>query len=184
LRTALDYAASDIEFATTGQRTKFTKFPIDDTREKVQNAINGGFKHKAPKRVCDFILDVIQPYERGDGKPIWELHALDILDKHKLLIAQIHLQHIRNIRIKDETGKSFFFRELATTSNSLRPVCIPTGQRNVQVTDKGKASSGIFFGHGMPFERRLILPTLRDLSIFISRTLFALDREFQKARSI
>lgn len=182
LRTALDYAASDIEFATTGQRTKFTKFPIDDTRQKVENAINGGFKHKAPKGVCDFILDVIQPYRGGNGEPIWQLHALDILDKHKLLIAKIHRQHIRNFRFKDETGESFIVRELATILNSRDLVHIPTRRRNIQITHKGKAASDVFFGDGMPFEHHSILPALRDLSVFIGRTLVALDGEFRKSR--
>jgi hypothetical protein len=180
LRTALDYAASDIEFSTAGQRTKFTKFPIDDTREKVEHAINGGFKHKAPKGVCDFILDAIQPYRGGNGQPIWELHALDILDKHKLLIAQIHLQRIRNVRCKDEAGNPFIVYELATILNSRAVVQVSTGRRNIQITDKGKATSEIFFGEGMPCERSEIVPALRHLSECVSRTLFTLGAEFQR----
>ncbi|HEX4036535.1 MAG TPA: hypothetical protein VHX37_00640 [Acidobacteriaceae bacterium] len=179
LRTALDYAASDIEFATTRERTKFTKFPVDDTRDKVKNAINGGFKHKAPERVRDFILDVIQPYKGGNGESIWALHALDILDKHILLIAQIHLQYIRNVRYKDETGKSYRFLELATTMNSLDLVRVPTTRRNIQITDKGKAAVGVFFGDGIPFERHSILKTLRHLFIVVSGTLVDLGSKLQ-----
>ena len=184
LRTALDYAASDIEFSTTGQRGEHTGFPVRNTRKGVEDAINGGFKHKAPAGVCDFVLNVIQPYLGGNGHPIWQLHRLDILDKHKLLLAQMHIQRIRNVRCKDETGKAFMVHELATIPNSRALVQVRTGHRNVEVTDKGKAASEIFFGEGTPCERSAILPSLDEFKIFVGRTLFTLGAEFQRLRPV
>ena len=131
LRTALDFVANDIEFSHTGKRTKHTKFPVSDTRDELVAAVNGGFKHKAPERIIHFIVDVVQPYEAGDGKAIWALHALDIEDKHKLLVPHVEFQWLRRIRYKDESGEEFELPEWATTSN--HPSKFPTGKRKVQI---------------------------------------------------
>jgi hypothetical protein len=177
LHTALDFVANDIEFSTTGQRTKHTKFPIYDTRDELVAAVNGGFKHKAPERIIDFIVNVIQPYKGGDGEPIWALHALDIEDKHRLLIPHVHFKWVRKIRYKDKTGKVFEFPEWAATGEHTPK--FPTGKRDVEVTDNGKATVGIVFAHGLPFGGRHVFPTLNNLAVFVSRTLFALEREFR-----
>jgi hypothetical protein len=52
------------------------------------------------------------------------------------------------------------------------------GHSDVKVTHNGKATFGIVFGDGMPFYGRPILPTLRDLSHFVSRTLDSMERVF------
>jgi len=180
LRTALDFVANDIEFSHTGKRTKHTKFPVGNTRDELVVAINGGFKHKAPERIINFIVDVIQPYERGDGDPIWALHTLDIEDKHRLLIPHMHFKWLRHLRYKDESGEVFEFPEWAATGEHTPKFA--TGRRKVEVTDNGKATVGVVFAHGLPFGGRHIFPTLSNLATFVSRTLFALEREFVKDR--
>ena len=107
LRTSLDFAMNEIEFRTVGKRTTFTKFPIYDTRDGLVSAVNGGLKEKAPKEVIDCIVGIVQPYKGGNGDAIWGLHALDIEDKHRLLIANTELQFIRGIRIEDDTGAEY-----------------------------------------------------------------------------
>ena len=176
LRTALDFVANDIEFSTTGKRTKHTKFPIEDTRDKLIAAVNGGFKDKAPERVRNFIVDVIQPYETGDGNPIWALHALDIEDKHKLLIHHFQWQWLRQIRLKDESGTEFGFPEWVAAGEHTPKVT--TGHRKVEVTDKGYATIGIVFDHGSPFSNRHILPTLNNLVPVVSRAVDNIERVF------
>jgi hypothetical protein len=173
LRTALDFVANDIEFSTTGQRTKHTKFPVCDTRDELVAAINGGFKHKAPERIINFIVNVVQPYEAGDGNPIWSLHALDIEDKHRLLIPRVHFKWVRQIRYKDESGEVFEFPEWAATGK--RTPKFPTGKRKVEVTDNGKATVGVVFAHGLPFGGRHIFPTLNNLAVFVDRTIDSLE---------
>ncbi len=176
LRTALDFVANEIEFLTTGQRTKHTKFPVCDTRDELVAVINGGFVRKAPKGIIDFIVDVVQPYESGDGKCIWALHALDIEDKHRLLIPHVQFQWVRHIRYKDESGAMFEFPEWAATGAHTPK--FPTGKRNVEVTDKGHATISIVFAHGLPMGGRHIFPTLNDLAAFVDRTIFSIEKEF------
>jgi hypothetical protein len=177
LRSALDFAMSDIEFNTTGTRDPHTHFPIRPTRNELIAAVNGGLKKKAPKAVIDFIVDTIQPYKRGIGEPLWSLNALDIEDKHRLLIAKKDITHIRTIYCKDGRGEHFTVIEWAMIhpNVSVYP-CI--GNKNVQITNKGKASFGIVFGDGMPFYGKAILPTLRDLSHFVSGTINSIERVF------
>lgn len=184
LRSALDFAMSDIEFDTLGIRDPHTHFPIRPTRDELVNAIDGGLKKKgqwAPKTVLDFIVDSIQPYERGIGEPIWSLNALDIEDKHRLLIAKKDITHVRTIHCKDGRGEHFMVTEWAMIHPrvSVYP-CI--GRKNVEITDKGKASFGVVFGDGMPFYGKAILPTLRNLSHFVSRTMDSLERVWIAAR--
>jgi hypothetical protein len=176
LRTALDFVANDIEFSHTGKRTKHTKFPVSDTRDKLVAAINGRFKHKAPERIIDFIVDVIQPYETGDGKAIWALHALDIEDKHRLLVPHVEFQWLRQIRYIDENGEEFELPEWATTKN--HPSKFPTGKRKVEITDKGKATVSVVFAHGLPLGGKHVFPTLNNLAVFVDRTIFSIERVF------
>jgi hypothetical protein len=177
LRSALDFTISDIEFETTGARDPHTHFPIRPTRNELVAAVNGGLKKKAPEAVIDFIVDAVQPYKGGRGEPLWNLNALDIEDKHRLLIAKKDITHIRTIDCKDGRGEHFTVTEWAMIHPhvSVYP-CI--GRKNVQVEDKGKASFGIVFGDGMPFYGKAILPTLRNLSHFVSGTINSIERVF------
>ena len=181
LRSSLDFAMSDIEFDTTKKRDPHTHFPIRPTQDELIAAINGGLKKKSPKAVLDFIVNSIQPYQRGAGEPLWALNALDIEDKHRLLIAKKDMTYIRNIRCIDDRGEYFIVEEWATIHPmvSIRP-CF--GHRNIQVTDKGKASFGIVFGDGMPLYGLPVLPTLAKLSHFVSGTINSIERLFLATR--
>jgi hypothetical protein len=177
LACALDFAISNMEFATQRTRGKFTKFPFRKSRKELVTAVNGGLENKITKAVIDHIVDGIQPYPGGVGEPLWGLHTLDIEDKHRLLIARKDLVYIRNIHCKDDAGKYFVIPEWAfiPPSRSWYP-CI--GHANVKIADKGKANFGIVFGDGMPFYGRPILPTLRDLSKFVGGTIDSIERVF------
>ncbi len=184
LRSSLDFVMSDIEFETTTTRDPHTSFPIRQCRDELVNAINGGLKKKGqwvPKSILDFIVDAVQPYKGGRGEPLWSLNALDIEDKHRLLIAKKDITHIRTIHCKDGRGEDFTVVEWAIIyPTSTKYPCI--GHKDVQVTDKGKASIGIVFGNGMPFYGKAILPTLRDLSHFVSGTINSIEKIFLASR--
>jgi hypothetical protein len=175
LRTALEFIANDIEFSSTGQRTKYTKFPVCDTRDKLPAAINSGFKH-APEKVVNFIVDVVQPYEGGGGESIWALHALDIEDKHRLLIPYLQWQWIRNIRYKDESGEVFVVPEWAATEEHMPDFA--TGKKKVEVTDRGYATVSVVFAHGLPLGGRHIYQTLSQLASVVIRTVDDIERVF------
>lgn len=85
LRSTLDHAAYAVVEAGTIPPNKHTYFPVFDTpkayRDQVESRVPGLRKH------CYEIFNNIQPYQRGFGNWIWELHGLDIINKHRLLIA-------------------------------------------------------------------------------------------------
>ena len=61
LASALDFAVSDMEFATLGTRDRFTRFPFHESRDKLVIAVNGGLKKKTTKAVIGHIVEWIQP---------------------------------------------------------------------------------------------------------------------------
>jgi hypothetical protein len=74
-------------------------------------------------------------------------YALDVEDKHRLLIAKKDITHIRTIYCKDGRGEHFTVTEWAMIHPNISVYpCI--GRKNVQVANKGKASFGIVFGDG------------------------------------
>ena len=180
LRSALDVAMSDIEFATTGKRTNDVIFPSRKTRDQLKVAVERRLKGKTPERIIDYIVESIQPYERGNGDAIWQLHSLDIVDKHRLIIPKLQWEWRRNIRYVDETGETSAVPEWVITQS--RRVMFPTEKRGVQVTNKGNASVSILFGKGMPLESKHVFPTLTNLAAVVSRTLLVLEREFSKSQ--
>lgn len=104
LVAALDYTVNEIEFHTRGFRSKYTKFPMYETRDALKAAVNGGFKEKAPEQVIDCIVDVVQPYLGGDNAILYCLHTIEMEDKHRLLIPKLELKFVEGIVIENDAG--------------------------------------------------------------------------------
>lgn len=162
----VDCRFSKIRWQTNGEAVHCI---VEYASPSTSSAI-GAHVHRAP---------AVLPGEptRGNpqiGEPLWSLHALDIEDKHRLLIAKKDVTHIRTVHCKDGAGEYFTVTEWAMIhpNVSVYP-CI--GRKNVQIADKGEASFGIVFGDGMPFYGKAILPTLRNLSHFVSRAIDSLE---------
>ena len=88
LRSALDHLAYHVMSITPGitkKRLRHVYFPIgEDANEyiTVKRTRIEGMRQDAIKAI-----DAIEPYGGGAGEILWHLHTLDIIDKHKLLIA-------------------------------------------------------------------------------------------------
>jgi hypothetical protein len=180
LRTALDYAANEIEFLHRGQRTGYTKFPIYDTRKSLEDAVNGGFNEKAPKQVIECILDTVQPYEGGDGHGIWALHALDIEDKHRLLVAKTELSFIDGICIEDERGVEVFPGTWLLKDQFI--AAFPIAFKNAKVKNQGKASFRIVFADSLPLANKEIIPVLHRLTELVISVLDEVQRSYALSR--
>jgi len=85
LRSTLDYVASAMEVAAGKTPDKYTGFPIFDSAEGYRDC--PPTKIKGLREPCKRTIDRIQPYHRGNGHRLWQLHRLDIQDKHRLLVA-------------------------------------------------------------------------------------------------
>jgi hypothetical protein len=166
LRSALDYVMYGLSTAPD----EHTKFPIYETRDKLQSAVNGGLKSKASADVIKLIVDTIQPYETGDGELLLNLHRLNNVDKHRLLIAKTQLTFVSHVRIKDENGTDFVVPDWLIIHPHIAAYPLK-GKRNVKVTYKGHATCGIVFGDGMPLQGQYIPPSLRTMSVFVNHVL-------------
>lgn len=87
LRTALDHVACEVITQSGGNLTVFTKFPFGETREETIAAAQGVMQGVGLD-VITSIVDLIQPY-KGGNDALYTLYALDIRDKHRLLIPTL-----------------------------------------------------------------------------------------------
>lgn len=85
LRSALDYAAYALVVAGTSQPGNHTYFPVFDNPKAYTSMV----KSRVPglRQQCYEVFNSIQPYKKGWGHWAWQLHRLDIIDKHRLLLA-------------------------------------------------------------------------------------------------
>ncbi len=158
LRSALDHAW----IQTVITPSKHTKFPIHKTREGLVAAVNG-LKENASKEVKGYIVNVVQPYEGGNGKILAGLNDLDIGDKHWLLIAHLQLTHISGLRAVDETGKNFTIDDWLIVPGKTASAILE-GHSKCKITHKGNPRTHVIFGEGSCLQGFYILPTLQSMT--------------------
>lgn len=84
LRSALDLLACQMVIENGGTPTRFTYFPIADSRKEFETG--GPKKVKGASEDAIKLLREIRPY-KGGNIPLYRLHRLDIADKHRLLLT-------------------------------------------------------------------------------------------------
>ena len=161
LKSALDFAVNDIVFLKTGARSKYTKFPVQDSRDKLIATVNGGSVRKASKTIADLIVDIIKPY-KGGNDAIWSLHELNILDKHILLLPVFQVSALLGVCAEDDSGRSLVDGTLIVESGKVALPFVPT--TNLKITKYGKAAFAVCFDKGLPLEGQSIVPALRSLA--------------------
>lgn len=86
LRSALDYLAYQLVYVGTSGSGPFSNvyFPIVKSPDKLDAAIEG--KVGGARKEAKDAIRAVKPYEGGNNL-LWHLHRLDIIDKHRLLVA-------------------------------------------------------------------------------------------------
>jgi hypothetical protein len=86
LRSALDYLAYQLVKIGTRSRGPFVGiyFPIVDDSRELDPAIER--KVKGAREEAKNAIRNVKPY-KGGNTPLWQLHKLNIIDKHRLLVA-------------------------------------------------------------------------------------------------
>jgi hypothetical protein len=154
LRTAFDY----IVVAITG--CKWIALPVGKTRDDVLNDPRYYKKIASTKPdLAKFIIDEIQPYQRGQFL-LWELSVLDRIDKHRLILPTSNQAHRLGVEIEDQSGKrtKAWFTvgdNFATTRTFPGPVT---------VHNEGYPALSVNFGPETPFQGQPVLETLDRLS--------------------
>ncbi len=174
LRTVLDYVAFEI-VTCAGGPTDFIKFPVRSKREEVKAALKGGEMKVAGSDIIDLILDVVQPYQGGNGDSLYVLHSLDMGDKHFKFTPVITVAALRNVTGKagpvELDGCSF----TADESGKLNVFGMP---EEFTFVGYGEPVFMVVFGKGQPFEGEAIVPTLHQLSQLISGTVDAFEQAY------
>jgi hypothetical protein len=83
-RSALDHIAWGLVEAGGGKPTRDTCFPIGDTEAAFNKSAKKALAGAAQSSID--AVSALKPWQGGDPN-LWRLHQLDIVDKHRLLLA-------------------------------------------------------------------------------------------------
>ncbi len=173
LRSALDILWNDVIVECGGAPTKWSRFPVRDTADELIAPLANLLKQKQIEiEVQRLLLDHIKPYEAGNYS-IWALDDLNIRDKHQLLIPVLKIMHIRGVCFEDECGKEWPLERLLM-ADTLWTLPLPEFYRkDIRVKNKGHATTGVFFNHGLPYAGAPVVPTLDRITKEVLRTVEA-----------
>lgn len=172
LRAALDLMACEIVTIGGGTPSKYTSFFVRDTREELVAAISSGEIKIAGQDICDLISDTIKPY-KGGNDPLWALHQLDIMDKHKLLIPTIGVVQV-TVDAYDDNGNQFVNNTLGVGAGG-RLQAIATSAR-MHITNYRNPAFGVFFPEGAIFKGQPLVPTLKQLAQLVSGVVETIEK--------
>lgn len=143
--------------------TRWTGFPIFDTREQLINCLRERLKkQRITAAIHDFILETIEPYKAGNYA-LWALHDLNITDKHKLLIPTLQLMRFDGICLEDEKGE-IVNESVAYFINSPGVVALGFDTQTLTVKNKGHVAAAILFQLDTPFQAQAVIPTIHQLA--------------------
>ena len=175
LRSALDHLYYQVVLACGGSPTNWTRFPIRNSRESLENTIAEALeKQQINALVQELIITSIKSYQGGNSA-LWGLHQCNIRDKHEILIPVLKLVGIFDLRLENERGRkvgSDFYLMDESSKIRLREA----DDRTVTIKNKGHISANILFDIGAPeFRGEAVYPTLTRISEEVSRTIEAFD---------
>jgi hypothetical protein len=182
LRSALDILWFEI-VSPTGLQTKWTRFPIADTRQELIRPLGSALiKGQISKTVHDFVLDTIKPYQEGNFR-LWAIDETNQIDKHQLPILNFPMIAIVGVRVQNEDNVVFELPVLFTDSSFRRRLSkidldrnsFDSFGRNPKVINEGEASLGYGFALGNPHQGQPVIPTLNAVAKEVTRTVEAFE---------
>jgi len=118
LRSSLDHIGRELCLISGGTPNANTGFPIVNEIANIDTEISRKIPGARPEVIT--AVKALQPYEGGKADILWRLHRLDIIDKHRLLIAVASCNHWIDVRGVSAIGA--YFPELARPIKGLPPV--------------------------------------------------------------
>ena len=133
LRSALDHLGTQLVIANGKQPTRHTAFPIFDDLPRYEaesKRIVKGMRQDAIDAI-----KAVKPYKGGNDN-LWRLHRLNIVDKHRLLIAVGSVcgahrvtpsvqRHLRKLWTDSQGSKPFPWEQLGSLMISTSAVRFP-----------------------------------------------------------
>lgn len=162
LRCALDIAWNGaVTVLSSEPQSRFRKFPIDPEgdREKLKSTLTKSTKIPVSSPVIPLMLDRVQCYKGGDPD-ILAIHALDIDDKHRVLIDMLTVSGLNGVEVEHEDGNITRYEIMLVPPKSYRAV-VPL---NSKLKNHGEVRFEITFGDRATTKGLEVLPTLRRMS--------------------
>lgn len=164
LRASLDHAYCILIEANGHSTTDRSSFPFTKDWASMKGSIKGHMKsgNGPSPAVVDYIETEIQPHPGGKHN-LFDLHRLDIADKHQCILPMSADLHIKHAEVVDPTTgetcaelKDVAFMGFANSSIGI--------QRGLFVTEHDlKSAFDVRFGKGQPLEGERLLPTVKAL---------------------
>lgn len=175
LRSALDHVAYEIVADTGRKPSRHVAFPFAKSRQELIDAIKGGeVETAAGKTLVDLIVDTVRPY-KGGNDALYAIRALDIGDKHKLLIPTVSVIGIRGV---SGSGDGIKFRDLGFAVGEGGKVNAIGMRGTVKITDKGEPVFEVRFAKDQPLEGQPVLPTLHQLSQLVAGVVETIEKGY------
>jgi hypothetical protein len=176
LRSALDLLWYQVVLKCNGTPTKWTRFPVRDTRQELISPLKGALEKKQISvPIFNFVLNDIKPYQTGNPL-IWSLDDLNIRDKHQLLIPVLKFMALVDVRLENEKGIQLYANQVWFMDESGRIRLKDADYSRVTVKDKGRVTAAVIFDMGVPpFESEPVIATLSRITEEVTRTVQAFE---------
>jgi hypothetical protein len=138
LRSSLDHLAYRLVCVGTDSAGPFERvyFPIGERPKEFKARIRAIKKCLKPPAVK--ALSAIEAYEGGNGDILWQLHQLDIIDKHRLLLTVYSQNRFRSMSptevakmrslLKAKGGPEIHDAHLFLKSSNVTHISLETGR--------------------------------------------------------
>lgn len=177
LRTVLDLATWEIVAPFGPKRPKSVQFPFVADKDRFEEALTSREIRRAGNKIVGAFRD-LEPYPKGKGEQLWKFDALDIADKHKLLIPSIAALSIDMLAIRaiDPSAPNVAFKGVTMIPNELGdlPVNWAVGpEQGGPLNSKAvvKATLEMAFARGQVFEDQLCVLQLRTIADDVAKAI-------------
>lgn len=175
LRSALDLLWYQVVLECNGTPTKWTRFPVRDTRQELIVPLNSALEQKQiTLGIRHFVLNDVKPYATGNPL-IWSLDDMNIRDKHQLLIPVLQMMALVDLRLEDDKGLPIYTNQVWFMDESGSIRLKDADYSRVTVKDKGHLTAAIIFDLGVPFQSEPVVVTLTRITEEVTRTVQAFE---------
>jgi hypothetical protein len=175
LRSALDHLAWQLVLANGEKPTRDTYFPIQDPG-KVDTAPFALGKVRGMCEGAKELICKIQPGNTNDAT-LWNLHTLDIADKHHLVLAAQFGSHNWSVNALGSGDELQFDKPIFPLVEGQEITNLPTATYSQQKNDDFQLSIDIAFGESEVMAGEPILASL-DCMVKLGRSLIGQFERF------
>jgi hypothetical protein len=171
LRAALDHLATGIlrEFQVS---TAFQTFPFHEERENLITHPTLLAIEKALPGAKTLIVDEMQTYAAGN-RNLWPITKLDNIDKHNLIIATVAAVRITNVNLRTAGIDT---ANMTVGFDAAQPQFVVLSEAPIAIDQNADIAATVKFGEGRFFQNQPVVPTLSQMSQFVSEALDSFQR--------